>query len=559
MRNRIHKNAFNEKRLAPTRGEEGKECFMKSITVSLFIAITLMQAWPTMAQQPTLLKPILEVESHHAGWQLGRYVAGVGDLNKDGYADVAVSAPGIYKTFIYYGGKTMSQTPSVTLKGGGPVVSGDFLGNGWIDLAIDIPFHDSVLVYYNGPNGLDTIPDVVLTMNSDYFGNVMTTGDFFGNGYTDIAIGTLDENEPSNKEIFGRGRIFIYGDGPFENLMPLDTISGDTENAGLGSDLTSGDVYNNGEDALIALGYNQLMANESDQYYYIQVFVNNAGHLRSALNIDSRNIPGGFGGVGGGGDIACFDADGDGIPDILVSGICIFKGGSTIDTLPSYRVGPPRGDTSSYGTYPWVGGGGDYNGDGIPDILLASERGVYGTTSGVFVMLDGRGHPGQFKAYRIYADSGDGLINLSGNPANAGDVNGGGVDDIIIGNGGWPYPAYNGFFGIYSGDTSLVAGVKEHPAPPEQFILNQNYPNPFNPSTVISYQLSTVSHVTLKIYDALGREVKTLINDEEESPGTHSVVWNGTDRQGDCVSSGVYFYQLTTDEGTQTKKAVYLK
>ena len=101
--------------------------------------------------------------------------------------------------------------------------------------------------------------------------------------------------------------------------------------------------------------------------------------------------------------------------------------------------------------------------------------------------------------------------------------------------------------------------MKQPPREPENFKLNQNYPNPFNPSTVISYQLSTVSHVTLKIYDALGREVKTLVEDEEESPGTHSVVWNGTDRQGDRVSSGVYFYQLTTDEGTQTKKAVYLK
>lgn len=151
------------------------------------------------------------------------------------------------------------------------------------------------------------------------------------------------------------------------------------------------------------------------------------------------------------------------------------------------------------------------------------------------------------------------MISLNGDPENAGDVNGDGVDDIIIGSGGWPYPAYNGFFGIYSGDTSLVAAVKEQSREPENFRLDQNFPNPFNPSTVISYQLSMMSHVTLKIYDTLGREVKTLISNERETPGTHSVIWTGTNDEGQRVSSGIYFYTLSTNGGTLTKKAVYLK
>ena len=524
------------------------------IVIAAFIALAVLQVRTTTAQQLIKLTPILEVEDTIPGAQLGGIVKGVGDLNHDGYADVAVSAPGLFKTYIYYGGKTMSRTPSLTLKGGGQIVSGDFRGNGWINLAIEKVNHDTVFVYFNGPNGLDTIPDLVLTVPSVTFGERMTAGDYFGNGYTDLAIQTFDAYGPSTLQ--GRGRIFIYAGGPFMNSTPVDTIAGDAPWAGLGYDLASGDVTGNGKDDIVALGYNQLGGTPQSSYYYISVFgADPASQMKRICYIDARHVPGG---VGGSGSVACFDADGDGIPDILVSGICIFKGGAKIDTLPTYRVGPPRGDTTDYGAYPWVGGGGDYNGDGIPDILLASERGAFGVTSGAFVMVDGIDDPGQFAGYRVYAQM-DQTVDLAGNPENAGDVNGDGVDDIIVGNGGWFIFKDYGFFGIYSGDTAMKAQNNPPPILPKEMELEQNYPNPFNPTTTIIYQLSAVGHVTLRIYDTLGREVITLVNNEEESPGTYTVHWNGTNREGERVSSGVYFYQLTTDDGTQTKKAVFPK
>lgn len=73
---------------------------------------------------------------------------------------------------------------------------------------------------------------------------------------------------------------------------------------------------------------------------------------------------------------------------------------------------------------------------------------------------------------------------------------------------------------------------------PLQFSLSQNYPNPFNPSTSINHQLQTVSHVTLKVYDILGREVGTLVN-SMQSEGEHS-----TNFDGSKFSSGVYLYRL---------------
>lgn len=105
-----------------------------------------------------------------------------------------------------------------------------------------------------------------------------------------------------------------------------------------------------------------------------------------------------------------------------------------------------------------------------------------------------------------------------------------------------------------------TTGIGEHdPNTPVDFILEQNYPNPFNPSTAISYKLSAVSNVTLKIFDVLGREVITLSDGVRQSAGKHSLRWDGTNQRGERVGSGIYYYRLTTDTGAQTKKAVYLR
>jgi len=83
--------------------------------------------------------------------------------------------------------------------------------------------------------------------------------------------------------------------------------------------------------------------------------------------------------------------------------------------------------------------------------------------------------------------------------------------------------------------------------------LLENYPNPFNPVTIISYQLSFNDNVILKIYDILGNEVATLIN-EKQNAGTYSVEWNASE-----MSSGIYFYKLITDGFVETKKMNLIK
>ena len=88
---------------------------------------------------------------------------------------------------------------------------------------------------------------------------------------------------------------------------------------------------------------------------------------------------------------------------------------------------------------------------------------------------------------------------------------------------------------------------------PDKFSLSQNYPNPFNPSTVISYQLPVAGFTTLKIYDALGSEVKTLVN-EKQNAGNYSVTFDGSN-----LPSGIYFYKLVTEKFSETKKMVLVK
>jgi hypothetical protein len=95
--------------------------------------------------------------------------------------------------------------------------------------------------------------------------------------------------------------------------------------------------------------------------------------------------------------------------------------------------------------------------------------------------------------------------------------------------------------------------------PEVPFTLHQNHPNPFNPSTTIGYYMPAAGQVTLDVYDSSGRLVTRLLDRAMKQKGTHSVEWRGLDAQGRSVSSGVYFYRLTSGKETISKKMVLLR
>lgn len=108
-----------------------------------------------------------------------------------------------------------------------------------------------------------------------------------------------------------------------------------------------------------------------------------------------------------------------------------------------------------------------------------------------------------------------------------------------------------------------ITGVREPEARPTTFHLDQNYPNPFNPSTSINYSLPEDAFVTVKVYNALGQEVKTLVS-SQQTANAHRIMWDGTSASGQVSPSGMYVYRLSAMIAggkflTDSKRMILLK
>jgi ligand-binding sensor domain-containing protein len=111
--------------------------------------------------------------------------------------------------------------------------------------------------------------------------------------------------------------------------------------------------------------------------------------------------------------------------------------------------------------------------------------------------------------------------------------------------------------GVFRSEPSTP--VEEGHGPiPRSFVLLQNFPNPFNPSTTIRYSLPRRDRISLVVFNMLGQQVRVL-SEEEQTAGPHSVVWDGKDSKGRSLSSGLYFYRLTSESYSETKKMLLMK
>lgn len=210
----------------------------------------------------------------------------------------------------------------------------------------------------------------------------------------------------------------------------------------------------------------------------------------------------------------------------------------------------------------------------VPEIVNIEYNGSGGLSDPASYTNHGR--LGQFNLDEVY-DVSDGLFNSIFTYPGM-DIDNDGKRDLVVGYKGGcgtsgPIDELQGeefalnTYGIFVfewGDSTqsipvtLTTDVEDAPPDwivvmPDDYVLEQNYPNPFNPTTNITFTLPLDKRVSLKIYNSLGQEVKSLIDNQEYTQGSHTLMWDATDNSGNPVSSGVYIYRLIFGNFSKSK------
>lgn len=225
------------------------------------------------------------------------------------------------------------------------------------------------------------------------------------------------------------------------------------------------------------------------------------------------------------------------------------------DSLVSFKIASPE----HQGTLRFNGAGvGDIDGDGFPEVVFGT-RSMPAIPNNAMWCLKYLGGditlPASYTMFII-----DSLLLPAGGDmdiVSIGNLDGDATMEVAYTQGytrGNPNDSTIGI-AILDKQFTLVTGVKQDLSKvPASFFMQQNFPNPFNPTTNIVFGLKTPSAISLKVYDVLGREVASLINNQTMQAGTYTVNFDGKN-----LASGTYLYKLTADNFTSTKKMILVK
>jgi hypothetical protein len=188
----------------------------------------------------------------------------------------------------------------------------------------------------------------------------------------------------------------------------------------------------------------------------------------------------------------------------------------------------------------------DLDNDGKDEVLLCIDQNV--------LVFKNRGNE-----YKLYYVKRNELMNQNSvyYSATAADLDGDGYPEILISMDLVENNVLKGFSRIYK-KSSTINVENEINTNPGAYFLSQAYPNPFNPATTVKYKISQEENVAIKVFDLLGKEIKQLLN-ATRNIGVYEITWDGTDRNGNKMPSGVYFINLRSDNFNKTIKTVLMK
>jgi FG-GAP repeat/FG-GAP-like repeat/Stigma-specific protein, Stig1 len=384
------------------------------------------------------------------------------DVNGDGYADVAVGAPylghNVGRAFVYLGGAGgLTTSPAVTLTGplggrtafGDPIASaGDVNGDGYADLVVAAPralgLTGRVYVYLGGAKGVVASPAATWLdpePQSGFGGSFASAGDVNGDGYADVVVGA-----PSAAN--GAGRVYVYlGGSSGPAASPAIALTG-PDLGGFGDSVASaGDVNGDGYGDVV------VSAESIDRAY---LYLGSAGGLGTspAVTWVAPDIPSSFGN-----SVASADVNGDGYADVVVGAdraqteigcVYLYLGGPDGPAAsPTLTLLPP--DANEFFGFA-LASAGDVNGDGYADVAVSSS-GASSDTGGAYVYLGGANGLATSPAATLTAAGSDTYFGFA--LAGAGDVNGDGYSEVIVGD-----PATSSDVGsayVFSGSASGLA------------------------------------------------------------------------------------------------------
>lgn len=422
-----------------------------AVPLVLMLAFAARPAISAPARGTTLLSGGVPGES------FGCSVAAAGDVNGDGYGDVIVGAyqsgrvgQAVGRAYIYFGGLRPQNHPDVILTGeaagdafGVCVASaGDMNKDGYADVIVGAYQNDAkganagrAYVYFGGPKPHDR-PDLVLNGEAagDAFGyTVASAGDVNRDGYADVIVGAYENSARGA----GAGRAYIFYGGPRPDAVPDAVLNGEAAGDRFGISVSgAGDVNGDGyADVVVGAYQNDAGGNDAGRAYVF--FGGPRLHDRADVTLTGAGAGDSFGfsvaGVG--------DTNKDGFADVAVGAyhnaaggkdagrVYLYYGGANPSDKPALVwTGEAAGDAFGYA----VSGAGDANGDGFADLAV----GAYGNDAGGSAA--GRGYiffggPGA-DAVPDFTQTGEATLdNLGSAIAGAGDVDGDGFADLVIG------------------------------------------------------------------------------------------------------------------------------